>query len=160
MPEQESRATHHPAIRGGEVADVRYWMKRFLVDRRYGCVDHQYALAKAFGCMRAANFRRKQDGREWIYPTEMVRFREAIRKIREGRLRPKCTREWNGRKIYDPVVMDPPVYVQPDMDLRVRVDFRGVKVGIIPAAPPARQMPSPEGVFQRAKFWKPGMWRK
>ena len=137
-------------------------MRRILTDQRYGFSERRYhsALAKAFGCLGSANFKRKLDGREWLYPTEVPRFRAAIKKIREGRLRPRLMHGGNGHKIYVPVVMDPPVAVQPDMVLHATVDFRGVRLGIIPAAPPARQMPSPEGVFSRAAFWRPGMWRK
>lgn len=129
-------------------------MWRIRTDPRYGFSKSLKATARTFG-LRVNDFKRKASGVMWIYPSELPRIERTIEKIRSGSIKLKCTREWAGRKIYDAVVVDSPIPPVNDLLAVARLDFRGANVGMIPAAPPARRMRTPQGVFGRAAHWTP-----
>jgi hypothetical protein len=125
-----------------------------MTDQRYGFHVSKRGLARTLGIDRQ-NMKHKARGRQWIYPGEYKRLMPIIRQIRDGKLVMKPLRKAGGRWIYDAVVVDDPAPPVPEMVAKATLDFRGVGLRIIPAAPPARGMPTPEGVFGRATFWQP-----
>jgi hypothetical protein len=128
-------------------------MRKIHADARYGFKGRSAQLARLARVHRMTwvQVRKGIPGAQFLYPGQPERILRVIKQVREGRLKLVKIKANH----YEALPQDPPKPPIEERELRVSVDFRGCHVGIMPAAPPARRMPSPVSVMGRAVFWAP-----
>lgn len=123
-------------------AEIRWWMlelqrrgwNRGEMQRTLGMPNHDW---------------RKALGKEWIYPTEQMRYSRQLRKIMSGELvlrgrlsvRGVPVMNRYGTRVRDAVLADEPVPLQ--MPMKMAFDMKTGRIGLLPKyLPPENPLPS------------------